>query len=189
MNPLTRITHALAVGALALLSLAGCDDRRIRELEEDLSTEANVRARFGEPARIWPEQDGSQTLEYNRQPAGHRNYMITIGPGGKMTALRQVLAPHNFKKVQPGMDELAVRRLLGMPARTHDVRVEAGDGLGLELDRPAQPRDDFHRDFRPRWPRQAVGQRGEAARRALSIFMLSRRFLTWGWARRVPRCP
>ncbi len=126
MNPLTRITGALAAGALALLSLAGCDDQRIRELEEDVSTEQDVRARFGEPERIWPEQDGSQTLEYNRQPAGHRNYMITIGPGGKMTALRQVLAPHNFETVQPGMEQETVRRMFGKPAKrmTFDLKQE-----------------------------------------------------------------
>ncbi|WP_367065901.1 outer membrane protein assembly factor BamE [Oryzisolibacter sp. LB2S] len=117
MNLMTRITTALSAGALALLSLAGCDDQRIRELEEDVSTEADVRARFGEPERIWPEADGGHTLEYNRQPAGQRNYMITIGPGGKMTALQQVLAPHHFEKIQPGMGEEQVRRLLGKPAR------------------------------------------------------------------------
>ncbi len=117
MNPLTRMAGALAAGALTLLSLAGCDDQRIRELEEEVSTEADVRARFGEPETIWPESDGGHTLEYNRQPAGHRNYMITIGPDGKMTALRQVLAPHNFERVRPGMDEEAVRRLLGQPAK------------------------------------------------------------------------
>ena len=117
MNPLTRITGALAAGALALMSLAGCDDQRIRELEEDVSTEQDVRARFGEPERIWPEPDGSQTLEYNRQPAGHRNYMITIGTDGKMSALRQVLTPQNFAKVQPGMMMEEVRKMLGKPAR------------------------------------------------------------------------
>ena len=123
MSPLTRITTALAAGALALLSLAGCDDQRIRELEEDVSTEADVRARFGEPERIWSEADGSHTLEYNRQPAGHQNYMITIGPGGKMTALRQVLAPHNFERVQPGMEQEAIRRMFCKPARriTYDL--------------------------------------------------------------------
>ena len=61
------------------MSLAGCDDQRIQELEEDVSTEQDVRARFGEPQRIWPEPDGSQTLEYNRQPAGPPQRMITMG--------------------------------------------------------------------------------------------------------------
>ena len=89
----------------------------IKELEEGLSTEADVRARFGEPARIWPEAGGASTFEYNRQPEGHVNYMITIAAGGTMTALTQVLTPENFARVQPGMDQQAVRRLLGQPAR------------------------------------------------------------------------
>lgn len=126
MKPLNRIIRSLGAGALAVLALVGCDAQRIRELEEDVSTEADVRERFGEPDGIWQESDGGHTLEYNRQPMGHQNYMITIGPGGKMTALRQVLAPHNFEKVQPGMDELAVRRLLGKPAKrmTFDLKQE-----------------------------------------------------------------
>ena len=126
MKPLNRIIRSLGAGALAVLALVGCDAQRIRELEEDVSTEADVRERFGEPDGIWQESDGGRTLEYNRQPMGHQNYMITIGPGGKMTALRQVLAPHNFEKVQPGMDELAVRRLLGKPAKrmTFDLKQE-----------------------------------------------------------------
>lgn len=114
MDPFFRIAAAAALG---LFALAGCDAQRISELEEDVSTEAQVRDRFGVPDNVWQEADGSHTLEYNRQPAGHQNYMITIGPGGKMTALRQVLAPHNFEKVQPGMAEEAVRRLLGKPAQ------------------------------------------------------------------------
>ncbi|MGD9775185.1 outer membrane protein assembly factor BamE domain-containing protein [Diaphorobacter sp.] len=124
------LTHWLrGVGAsllATLVMLAGCDDQRIQELEEGLSTEQDVRARFGEPEHIWPEPDGSRTLEYNRQPAGHRNYMITIGTDGKMSALRQVLAPHNFEKVQPGMTQEQVRRLLGKPARqvTYELKQE-----------------------------------------------------------------
>ncbi len=108
--------RSLGAAALGLLALVGCDEQRIRELEEGVSTEAQVRERFGEPDRIWPEDDGSHTLEYNRQPAGRRNYMITIGPDGRMSALRQVLAPHHFDKVRPGMQEDEVRRLLGRPA-------------------------------------------------------------------------
>ena len=103
---------------LAVLTLlAGCDEQRIRELEEGVSTEQDVRARFGEPEQVWQEADGSRTLEYNRQPAGRRNYMITIGADGKMSALRQVLTPENFARVQPGQGVEDVRRMLGKPAR------------------------------------------------------------------------
>jgi hypothetical protein len=109
-----------------IMGLLGCDPQRIKELEEDVSTEVDVRDRFGVPENVWTEADGSHTLEYNRQPAGHTNYMITIGPSGKMTALRQVLAPHNFEKIVPGMPREQVRRMLGKPAKqvTYELKQE-----------------------------------------------------------------
>ena len=83
-----------------LLGLAGCDPQRIAELEEGVATEADVRARFGEPEKIWDARDmaetplpgaaaqpGARTLEYNRQPQGQVNYMITIGADGKIERL------------------------------------------------------------------------------------------------------
>lgn len=113
-----------------LLGLAGCDQQRIAELEEGVATEADVRARFGEPEKIWEASDmaaiplpgaaaepGARTLEYNRQPAGQVNYMITIGLDGKMSALRQVLTPQNFAKVLPGMAVEQVRKMLGKPMK------------------------------------------------------------------------
>ncbi len=107
-----------AAMALALLALLpGCDNQRIKELEEGVSTEADVRARFGEPEKVWDGADNARIFEYNRQPAGHQNYMITIGTDGKMSALRQVLTPVNFAKVQPGMMMEEVRRMLGKPAK------------------------------------------------------------------------
>ncbi|HSV47962.1 MAG TPA: outer membrane protein assembly factor BamE [Ramlibacter sp.] len=117
MAAMNRILPSLAACALLPLLLAGCDPQRIAGLEEGVSTEAEVRARFGEPERIWGSPDGSHTLEYNRNPAGHRNYMITIGADGKMSALRQVLTPDNFARVQPGMAADDVRRLLGKPMK------------------------------------------------------------------------
>jgi hypothetical protein len=105
---------AVLVSAAALV---GCDPQRIRELEEGVSTESDVRARFGAPENIWDEPGGARVFEYNRNPAGHQNYMITIGPDGRMTALRQVLNPDNFARVRPGMPMEEVRRMLGKPAR------------------------------------------------------------------------
>ena len=114
----------------AVLGLVGCDPQRIAELEEGVATEADVRARFGEPEKVWDAADmaatplagvasapGAKTFEYNRQPAGNVNYMITIGPDGKMSALRQVLAPQNFAKVLPGMPMETVRKMLGKPMK------------------------------------------------------------------------
>ncbi len=101
----------------AVLGLLGCDSQRISELEEGVSTEADVRARFGAPEAVWDGEGGSRVFEYNRQPQGHRNYMITIGPDGKMSALRQVLTPQNFARIRPGMPMEDVRRLLGRPMK------------------------------------------------------------------------
>ena len=100
-----------------MVLLAACDPQRIAELEEGVATEADVRARFGEPAAVYAEADGGRTFDYPRQPAGQVNYMITIGTDGKMSALRQVLKPVNFAKVVPGLDKTQVRRLLGQPAK------------------------------------------------------------------------
>ncbi len=101
----------------SVVALTGCDQQRIIELEEGVATEADVRAKFGEPEKIWDGEGGVRIFEYNRQPSGHRNYMISIGTDGKMTALRQVLTPQNFAKVQPGMMMEDVRKLLGKPMR------------------------------------------------------------------------
>ena len=108
-------------GALGLMALAGllaaCDPQNISELEEGVSTEADVRERFGAPEAVWEGEDGAQVYEYNRQPAGHTNYMITIGPDGKMASLRQVLNPRTFAQVTPGMPMETVRRMLGKPMK------------------------------------------------------------------------
>ncbi|KTT21447.1 outer membrane protein assembly factor BamE [Pseudacidovorax intermedius] len=110
-----RTAARIAAAFTALAALAGCDPQRIDRLEEGVATEADVRAQFGEPENIWDSPAG-RVLEYNRQPAGRKNYMITIGPDGRMSALRQVLTLENFARVQPGMPMEDLRKLLGKPA-------------------------------------------------------------------------
>ena len=108
---------ALVAAAFSLLALAACDPQRISELQPGVSTEADVRDRFGIPDNVWDEPGGARTFEYNRQPAGQTNYMIDIGADGRLVAVRQVLKPENFARIQPGMDMAEVRRLLGKPAK------------------------------------------------------------------------
>lgn len=121
---LGQARRALWTPLLLVALLAACDPQRIAELEEGVATEADVRTRFGEPAAIYTEADGSRTFDYPRQPAGQVNYMITIGADGKMSALRQVLKPANFAKVLPGLDKAAVRRLLGQPAQVQSYALK-----------------------------------------------------------------
>jgi hypothetical protein len=123
----SQLKKVLIMGIFAsILGLIGCDQQRIAELEEGVATEADVRARFGEPEKVWDGANGVRIFEYNRQPAGHRNYMISIGTDGKMSALRQVLTAENFAKILPGMVMEDVRKLLGKPLRviTYDLKKE-----------------------------------------------------------------
>ncbi len=117
-NLLPNLRSGLVLGLLAAtLGLTACDQQRIDQLEDGVATEGDVRLKFGEPEKVWEGANGARIFEYNRQPAGHVNYMITIGTDGKMTALRQVLTPDNFAKVQPGMAMEDVRKMLGKPAK------------------------------------------------------------------------
>jgi outer membrane protein assembly factor BamE (lipoprotein component of BamABCDE complex) len=119
MRRLHRLRSRLVLVALAAaIVAAACDQQKIQKLEEGVSTEADVRRQFGEPAAVYQEAGGARTLEYPRQPEGQANYMITIGADGKMSALRQVLRPDIFARVTPGLDKAQVRRLIGMPAKT-----------------------------------------------------------------------
>lgn len=121
---MTKLTGALwRIGRLAMGMLAAaamvtaCDLQNIAELEPGVSTEQDVRDRFGPPEAVWDGPDGAQVYEYNRQPAGHVNYMITIGSDGRMVRLQQVLTEDNFAQVQPGEAMEAVRRRLGKPMK------------------------------------------------------------------------
>ena len=63
--------------------------------------------------------------------------MITIAANGKMTALRQVVAPHMFDQVRTGMSEQEVRRMLGKPAkRTQYERKQETDWDWRYVDPP-----------------------------------------------------
>jgi hypothetical protein len=106
---------ASLVVATAVAGLAACD--RVEKLEEGVSTEVEVRKQFGEPVTIITDADGTRTFEYPRQPEGWTNYLIKIGPDGKMSSLRQLLNEDNFAKVKPGMTQLQVRAMLGRPAK------------------------------------------------------------------------
>ena len=132
---------ALAAAAFSLIALTACDPQRISELQPGVSTEADVRDRFGAPENVWEEPGGARTFEYNRQPAGQVNYMITIGPDGRVSALRQVLTAETFARVSPGMRMDEVRRLLGKPAKVTPYELKRESHADWRyLEAPNQPK-------------------------------------------------
>lgn len=106
-----------ALFCAALLALAACDQQKISELTPGVDGKEQVQAKWGQPEAIWEGANGEQILEYNRQPAGRRNWHVVLGADGKLLRTEQVLNPRNFAKVQPGMPMEAVRQLLGKPAK------------------------------------------------------------------------
>ncbi len=115
-------------GLAGLLGLAGCANLGPPALVPGFATEADVRARLGEPGRVWVVTPGpgpgGKVLEYTTQPMGHVAYMADIGPDGKLAALRQVLTPDNLAKVKPGMTPTDVQALLGKPGRVSYYRLK-----------------------------------------------------------------
>jgi SmpA / OmlA family len=113
----------LAAAALAL-SLSACDSEKIVELTPGEATESDVRQKMGQPDDVWEDDNGSRVLEFTRQPEGTRNWQARIGPDGKLIAFKQVLTVANMDKVQAGMSELEVRRLIGKPGRVKSYELQ-----------------------------------------------------------------
>lgn len=106
------------LAVMVVLTLAGCDAQKIENLEVGVSTEAQVREKWGMPEATFAEPDGSVVLEYPRQPAGQKNYMIVIGSDGTLKSIRQVLNAETIANIKPGMMKDEVRRLVGRSAKT-----------------------------------------------------------------------
>lgn len=108
----------LLCAILSTLGLPGCDNVALKELKPGVSTAHEVRERMGPPNHEWPNEDGSVTWEYSRQPQGVECFMATIGPDKILRSIEQVLTEANFARIAQGMSKLEVQRRLGRPAKT-----------------------------------------------------------------------
>lgn len=104
----------LAALALSSALLAGCaTPERDARLQPGASVEADVVALYGQPRRIWPEDDGGRTLEYSSQPFGQHCYMVRLAADGRLLGIEDGLSPAGRARIQPGMTPQQVSRLLG----------------------------------------------------------------------------
>jgi hypothetical protein len=112
-SPRRAIRGVLAVGLFStILALVGCDRVATGELQAGQSTVADLKLKMGEPASV--SRDGDKEIwEYPLGPEGVRTYMMTVNAQGTIEKIDQVLTDANFKRIQPGMTIIEVRRILG----------------------------------------------------------------------------
>ncbi len=121
-------TWISAAASAVIAILPGCDYLNMQEMKPGITTQAEVRARLGDPGFVHWNDDGTATWEYARQPEGTHCYMITFGRNQVISQIEQVLNEANYGKVRVGMSQDDIRRLFGAPARKQRF-----DNLGEEI--------------------------------------------------------
>lgn len=82
------------------------------------ATEAELRARMGEPTGRYTLPGGGSRVEYARGPMGHHTYMVELDAAARVQGWQQVLTEANFESVAVAAPQASVRRQLGRPAQT-----------------------------------------------------------------------
>ena len=110
-----------AAALVVTVILAGCAAVAITRLEAGKSSEADVRAALGTPARSYADPDGSRQLVFPTGPEGTQTYMAFLAPDGRLARLEQVLNEEHFRRIEVGTtDRAQLERLIGPPWRTID---------------------------------------------------------------------
>ena len=107
----TRASSALSA-ALLLVGCAGYGPGNLAPGQ----TEADVRARMGEPTDRASLPSGGSRLDYARGPMGAHTYRIDLDATGRVQSVQQILTESNFEAVRPGETPANVRERLGLPA-------------------------------------------------------------------------
>ena len=112
-----RLSHgALGAAGCVLVVFAGCASYGPGDLGPGRS-EAEVRARMGEPTDRAELPGGGQRLDYGRGPFGPHTWRVVVDASGRVVAVSQLLHEANFNAVVPGTTTAAVRDRLGLPSQ------------------------------------------------------------------------
>jgi hypothetical protein len=111
---MTRLL-AMLVLAAAIAGCAAYNSYGGAGLQRGTSTEADVRATMGRPAAEFRNADGTRVLAYPRGPLGTQTFMVDVGADGRLQAIRQVLGDETFYRIQPGLTEEDILRMIGPP--------------------------------------------------------------------------
>ncbi len=110
---------------LTLPLLQACSSYAPPKAFVGLSREALV-AQMGSPDMERP-ADGGSRLEFPRGPYGHHTWFVYLDATGHATRAEQVLTEQNFNRVNVGMAQEEVRKLLGRPSEIQGLGRARGE--------------------------------------------------------------
>ena len=117
MNRFTTMRLTLVSSATSVALLAACAGYGPGDLRPGQS-EAELRARMGEPTGRYALADGGAKIEYARGPMGKHTYMVDVDAAGRVRGWEQVLTEANFEAVTIAAPRADVRQQLGRPSET-----------------------------------------------------------------------
>src|SRR5574343_1047089 len=117
---------------LAFLLLSGCASYDGYGLNPQHSRLDDVVRVMGQPSLRWQEADGAQTLVYPRGPVGLHTYFVRGDAAGRFVSRENVLTSTYCARIQPGMTQEQVVRILGPSVAAWTVYFEARDELVWE---------------------------------------------------------
>lgn len=120
------------IAIFSVLLLGGCAAYSGQGLKPGEDNLENVLRVMGPAAMRWQNPDGSAQLAYPRGPMGFHTFMVYLGPDGKLRRIENVLEEKTFARIQPGMTQEQVLRLLGPPFPGWTVYFKARDELVWE---------------------------------------------------------
>lgn len=115
-----------------LLLLGACASYGGRGLKPGIDRLENVISVMGQPAMQWQNADGSKQLAYPRGPMGYHTFMVYLDADGKLQKIENVLEPKHFERIQAGMNQQEVLRILGPSYPAWTVIFERRDELVWE---------------------------------------------------------
>ena len=117
MNRFTTMRPTLSSSAISVALLSACAGYGPGDLRVGAS-EADFRARMGEPTGREALADGGSKLEYARGPMGKHTYMVDVDAAGRVRGWEQVLTEARFEALPIATPQADVRRQLGRPSQT-----------------------------------------------------------------------
>ena len=117
---------------LCCLVLTGCATYGDSALQPGQSTTTRIEQRLGPPALRWSEASGGETLVYPTGPMGYHTWFFRTNAENMLIERKNVLNSAHFAKIQAGMSEEEVLRVIGPPYPAWTVYFKARDELVWE---------------------------------------------------------